>query len=53
MTYFMGFTPHGTPEMTSGHKFMMEKITFLANLQCIFHGSQKIRVPISQKANLV
>ena len=55
MAYFMGLTPHGTPEMTSGHKIMMGRIIFLANLQSIFQGSQKmlVRVPISQKANVV
>ena len=55
MAYFMGPTPHGIPEMTSGHKVMMGRIILLANLQFISQGSHKmyVRVPISQKANVV
>ena len=41
--------------MTSDLKLLMRRFIFLANLQFVFQGSQKmiVRVPISQKANEV
>ena len=46
---------NGNPEITSDLKFIMRRFIFLANLQFVFQGSQKmiVRVPISQKANEV